>query len=114
MITIKLSRDQSRILQSAWLPYLVKLCQVKIKDATTDDEIMMAKLSASIVHEVQLMFDKKLDNRGNEFEYKFKDHHAAILYNLLLQLPLDPIQIFILNLRTHITSILHKDLLQLK
>lgn len=110
MILLKLTRDQARSVQVNFFPYLSLLCEKNIADTTNPDETLNARMIYSILNEIRKDFEKKLFNTAKKIKFKLSDAQAVVMYKLMMSLPLQPDQIWLVNLRQHIVNILHIEL----
>lgn len=110
MIILKLTRDQARSVQLNFFPYLSLLCEKNIRDTTNPDETLNARMIYCILNEIRKDVEKKLFNTAKKIKFKFSDAQAIVMYKLMIALPLQPDQIWLINLRQHIVNILHIEL----
>ncbi len=113
---LKLERDQARAVRENFFPYLEMLCETKYNDCVRERDTfgsMNVLIIRSLFLEVVTFFDKKLLTEGNRFTFKFHTAQAVTLYSLLLQVPLNPKDVWHCNLRQLITDTLHQQIMQL-
>jgi hypothetical protein len=113
MIKLKLKRDDARLLETAFLPYMVMLAQSRLRSAehfTLD--YFNSKIVLSLISEVQLSFKRKLLGKAKKMLFNFNDAHAIAFYMMLMKQPVDEKHVYALNLRHQICDALHKQLYQ--
>jgi hypothetical protein len=104
---VKLDRDQARCIQQNFFPYMELLVQNRI-DHSSIDQTLNCRLINSIFQEVKLVIDKKLVTTGNQFTIKFSIAQSIVFYQLLMELPINSKEIFLINFRFWICDHLNR------
>jgi hypothetical protein len=115
-MTLKLERDQARATRQYFFPYVEMLCETKYQDCRRERDLygsMNVLIIRSLFLEVVKSFDRKLLTESNRFTFKFHQAQGITLYTLLLQVPLNPLDIWLCNLRQLITDTLHQQITEL-
>ena len=110
MMIIKLERDHARSVQQYFFPFLEMLCKTKLKDAQGIDDQLNCRVILSIFDEVVYDFDKKLFTTAAKFTFKLSDAQGITLYKLLMLLPINSREVFLINLRSMIIDTLHRQM----
>ena len=105
---LKIDRGQARSVQQRFFPYLVQLCDMRIRDTKNEQDLLIAKLVRSVLTDVQIKFDRKLIGFAERFTFKFTDSESIVLYKLLMLLPLDAKDVWLTQLRQYIIECLYR------
>lgn len=106
---IKLHRDQARAFTDRFFPYLVQVCDVRVRDERNG---YSAKIIRCLFLEVQQIFERKLVARAtkktpNLLTINLTDAQGLVLLNLLPIIPLDPKDIWLAMIRQDAINTLH-------
>jgi hypothetical protein len=117
MIQLRTTRDEARLVQQHFLPYLLLHAERELHDAITDAEKMIYLIMDCLVKEVKKAYDKKLLTTANKFYLKFSDAQAVCFYQLLMDFPIDRSQAYMVMVRQKImdrilAEITNKEILQ--
>jgi hypothetical protein len=115
-MTLKLERDQARAVRDNFFPYLEMLCDTKYQELKHERDTfgsLNVLLVRSLLLEVVKMFDRKLLTDSNRFTFKFNQAQGITIDILLLQVPLNPKDVWLCNLRQLITDTLHQQIIDL-
>lgn len=122
MITIKLIRDQARMIDKTFLPYMVSLAVTKVHDAAEtfgaklapfrDKDYINCKIVLSLIFDVQKLFRRRLATDVKNFTFKLSDAHAIALYHFLMNHPIDESQVYAHLLRQQLCDHIYKQLLE--
>lgn len=111
MVSIKLYRDDARLLQMGFFPFLTRLCYSKVISTKHDsDEQLLAIAIRSVFIIVERKFALKLAGVSNKFKFSFSDHEAVILYRLLMAYPIPMQEVYMNVLRQKVTNMLFEQL----
>jgi hypothetical protein len=113
MVPIKLERDEARAIQQYFFPYLVEVCRLKKRDAADQDETLTQIIIIDTFDQVCKLFEKKLSNISNVLHFKFTDAQAIVLYKLLMNMPIENQNVWLVNLRQLICNIFYNEILEL-
>lgn len=111
-IILKLERDQTRLLEMCFFPYLERVCLSKICNATTEDERLIYQLVDCVFDDIRKMVARKLLTESRRFTFKLTKAQAITLYKLLLAFPIAADQVYMIYMRRQITDTIHKQLIQ--
>lgn len=105
---IKLTRDDTRLIQENIFPYLGMYLQMKVRETQADnDRQLNFKVIQCIFLEVKKILDKKLNSAGNKFFIKLSDAQLITLYKLLQAFPVKEDQYYLLQLRQRMINEIH-------
>lgn len=110
MIRIKLTRDEARACQQYFFIYLQQVCEMKIRHADKQDEILYQYVICDLFNQVQLQFEKKLLTAANNLTFKLTVSQGIVLFKLLEALPLDQKDIWLIQLRQLFLNIIYPEL----
>lgn len=112
-IKIKLERDQARAIQQYFHPYLVQLCDTRVKDCFGDiDATLNARAMQSLFLQVAKIIDKRLLTQAMEFNLAFTYAESLAYYTILMQLPILSNQVYLVNLRQLVCDTIHNQLIE--
>jgi hypothetical protein len=112
MITLKLTRDNARIIERDFLPYMIMLAQSKLRSAESlSNQYFIRKMFLSLMLEIQLKFKKKLLESSAKIKFTFSEAHAIAFYIFLMKRPVDPDQVYVSLLRQQVCDLIYKQLL---
>src|SRR5438874_9104894 len=112
MIAFKLTRDDARIIDRDFLPYMVMLAQAKLRSAPSlSNQYFIRKMFLSLMLEIQLKFKKKLLDPSSKIKFTFSEAHGIAFYIFLMKRPVDPDQVYVSLLRQQICDLIYKQLL---
>lgn len=113
MIKLQLERDQARTVEQNFLPYMVLVSWIKIREAKNmTEEYFSARVIYSAVSELERMFKLKLLSKTQSFTFNLTDGQGVVLYKLLMATPISDDKDWLLMIRQHICNILHKQLIE--
>lgn len=111
-IEIKLTRDQARAVQQSFFPYLEMLTDLKIRENLENVDAVLSHRALKILFmQVVKQFNKKLDTQAMKFTFFLPLPNALAFYNLLNELPLQGHEVYALNLRQHLVSVIHRQMM---
>lgn len=113
MITVKLTRDEARAMQQYFFHYLHDVCCMKERQATDMENKMSEHLIKDTFHQVRIIFEKKLFNKGNNIKFNFTDSQAIILYKLLLHIGIDDRNVWLQQLRQLFCNLLYEQIVDI-
>lgn len=112
-INIKLDRDQARAVREQFMPYMKMLCETRLTDARPNvDDYLNCMVIRSLFLDLVEIFDKKLDTVARQFTFKFSAAAAITFYKLLMILPINSCEVWLINLRNHLTNFIHREILE--
>ncbi len=108
---LKIERDDARTIQQNFFPYLSQLIEVKVKSPqATEIEITTWKIIRSLFKTVSLKFDRKLLTDARKFSINFTEAEGIAFYTMLMKMPIDAGQAYMIFLRDSICRVLHKQI----
>lgn len=111
MATIKLTRDQARLVSKNWMPYMIMFAESKLRSNSSKDVAFLnCKIMLSLLQEIDIMFQRKLLGSSNNLSFKLSDAQASIFYFYLMIHPIASIDVYAYNFRQQLCNALHKDL----
>lgn len=111
-VYFKLTRDQARVVQQNFFPYLVQLCETRILDNETNIIRQLQERSTKILLlQVCKIFDRKLIGVAQKMKFDIELPNAIAFYTLLQLMPISGTEIFLINLRSYLVNVLHQQLL---
>ncbi len=110
MITLKIERDDTRMLQENFFPYLSMLVNSKIKAATGSDDLLNWKIIRSLFTDIKKKVTRKLLTEAKRFTFKFSDAEGITVFQLLMVMPVTVEEIYMQLLRTRVCDTLHKQM----
>lgn len=113
MISLKLSRDRARCIEEVMFPLIRATAELHVREKLQiigqyENEYLTAKILLTLIAEVDVIFKRKLLGQAKEFKFNFNDAQAITFYKFLMNHPIGPVEIYLLNLRQHVCQILHK------
>lgn len=115
MITLKLTRDEARTIDHYFFSYLDRLIftfkPIGVKEK--EEEILSNIFLKDIFTQIDKIIKRKLISSSAKFKIKLTNSQAVVLYRILMLLPLDPNDIYLINLRNSTINYLHKELLKI-
>lgn len=112
-ITLKLDRSQLAAVDEYFLPYLEMQVTTWMRDCEHDVNAHLNACVISCIHqELVQILRHRLTGPANRFQFKFSTAQAITLYKLLMCLPINYSQVWLINLRQLITDTLHQQLLK--
>lgn len=113
MISIKLTRDEARLFQQTFFPFMIASAKTKALQAASGDlDQLSARILLSLLEEVELVFKRKLLTRSNKFSFSFTDACAIAFYVFLMKQPIADYHVYVLQLRQRVCNNIYKQLLQ--
>ena len=110
MIIVKLTRDETRCIQQYFFPFLDELCKMKERQALQDSDRHAQHMVLDLYKQAKKVIDRKLLTTADKFSIRFTDSQAIILHQLLLALPLDANNVYLVNLRQLLCNIIVKEI----
>jgi hypothetical protein len=113
MVNIRLPRDEARFIKDHFFPFIVEKCRLKIRDALIDkdnDARMVGRMMHDLTLSLEIKFKKKLLTQANTFTIKSTDAEAICFYQLMMNFPIAPGEVYMINLRRQVTDFLYKQL----
>lgn len=110
MIIVKLTRDETRCIQQYFFPYLDELCKMKERQAVKDSDRHAQHMVLDLYKQAKKVIDRKLLTTADKFSIRFTDSQAIILHQLLLALPLDAKNIYLVTLRQLLCNVILKEI----
>jgi hypothetical protein len=116
MIKFKITRDQARMIQEQWFPYMVAAAASQLaNNAGNDAKYLNAVILESLLLEVRKMFRGKLfnaeDKPGNpNFTFNLKRSQAPAFYVSIMQLGIDVQNVYAFAFRQQLCDVLHQQL----
>lgn len=107
MITFKIERDQARTLQQYFFPYLDEYCRLKQRDSIAIDEQLTQFVIFDLYRQVKVIIEKKLLTVSHTLKVNLTDSQAAVFHKLLLALPLDGSNVWMVYVRQLICNIIY-------
>lgn len=86
-VKLKLKRDEARIVEQEFLPYMIAAAEAHVRSSPVD-ELYNHKAMLSMIHKIDLTFKRKLLSTSNKLSFHFEDHYAYTLFQALGRLPL--------------------------
>lgn len=112
-LVLKLERDQARAVQRDMFPYMELLLENKVDHCRDSvDEYLNAIVARCLFLEVVKIFERKLLTKGNVFTFKLTVAQALPFYQVLMSLPINGKQVWLLNLRQLICDTLYNQFLE--
>lgn len=112
MIKFKIDRDQARLIQQDFFPFMERWLATQFDNARGKKE---ERWSVLIVHdlllEVMQQFNKRLSSAQQRFTIRFNNAQAVILYRLLIILPISAEKHYHNLVRQTVIAILDKELI---
>lgn len=107
LLIIRFTRQQARTAEQNFLPYMTLLCESKVTAAKHNSNLLSDDLFEYaawliyqlIVESVSDKFEKKLATRSKNMQIKFSKVESIVTYRLLMKLPIDSKQVYLINLR---------------
>lgn len=110
MIRIRLSRDQARHAQEKYFPYMMMLAKFKVREAYgRDNDLALAKMLLSLLHDVHIMFAKKLLTTPDKYTFRLTVAQGICFYYFLMQVPIDNTNVYTNNLRQIMCDVLYRE-----
>lgn len=110
MIEFTLHRDQARTVQQKFFIYLQQYISLKKRDTSIDDGKVQYMIIDDLFNQVRKIFDRKLLSTAEKFKFSFNNSQAIVLYELLMNLPLDSIDVYDCTLRQMICNLIHTEI----
>ena len=116
MIKFKITRDQARMIQEQWFPYMILSANTLVaNNAGNDAKYLNAITIKSLLTEVQKKFREKLfnaeDKPGNPtFTFNLKLSQAPAFYVSVMQLGIDINNVYAFNFRQQLCDGLYLQL----
>jgi len=113
MIPVKLTRDEARAVQQYFFLFLDQLSSYKLKYADTEEERLQQYLILDQYDQVKKLFEKKLLGTSNSLLFNFTDSQAIILHKLLLNLPIEAKDVYLVSLRILICNLIYAQITEI-
>ena len=108
---LKLTRDEARTIQQHFLPYMMQVCDMQVRQtAANEGENMIFRIIRCIAVDIQRKFDLKLIGFAQKFQFDLKEREAIVIYRMFLSQPIDKKNVWMTTLRDRIVTILHGQL----
>lgn len=112
MVTIKIKRDEARLIEKSFLPYLILRATTKINDSEALSEgFLSGKILYSLLSKVKDRFEKKLRTDAVKFKIKIDDAEGIAFYSGLMNFPIEAKQVYMITLRQRLCDQIHQQLL---
>lgn len=112
MVTLPLTRDEARMIQKNFLPYMLLLIKAKAAGAETgSNKHLRYKIVFSLICDVKVMFTKKLATGAKKLKFKLSDAHGIALYVLLMRQPIAVEAVYAHLLRQKLCDRLYQQLI---
>lgn len=113
MITLKLRRDQARIVEKSFLPFMMRLIKAKLNIyPSASNRYLRCKILLSLIFDVEVIFRKKLATTNNNMKFKLSDAHAIAFYVFLMKLAIDTDQVYVNLIRQNLCNEIYRQLLE--
>ena len=113
MIILRLTRDQARLIEKNFLPYMIMLAKSKAASVSTGSiKHLRYKIILSLIHDVQLLFKRKLLTTALKLKFNLSDAHGVAFYIFLMRQPISDKEIFAQVLRQQICNHLYQQLIE--
>ncbi len=108
---LKISKQGTESISSYFMPTIILFADVRIREnANCESDLLGAKLLRSILHDVDIVFKRKLLTLAKDYKIKMSDAQGIVLLKFLLEFPIPEGQFWLQNLRNNITAQLHKQI----
>lgn len=105
---LKLSRDEARCVQHNMFPYLLSWCDMQVVHTGTDQgQNLVARIIRCVARDIKLKLDKRLMGFANKFSFQFNECEVIVFYKLLLLMPIEIHEVWMLQVRQFILNQLH-------
>src|SRR5437868_12851793 len=100
MIALRLNKDQTRLIEKEWLPYMIKSAWTHLRSNTGNHgKYLNCKIVITLLCKVQIIVQRKLISNPKKIKFNFSDDEAAALYVFLMRLPIDKGDVYKVLLR---------------
>lgn len=112
MLTLPLTRDEARLIQKKFLPYMLMLIKAKSAGAEMgSNKHLRYKIIFSLICDVKGMFAKKLATGAKKLKFKLSDAHGIALYVFLMRQPIAAEEVYAHVLRQKLCDRLYQQLI---
>ena len=111
MIKLRLTRDEARLIDDYWLPFMIKLVWSNLRtNAGNHGKYLNCKILLSLLCDVQMSLKRKLLTSKNQFSLSLTEAEASAFYVYLMKQPIDACFVYAVNMRQSMCNHLHKEL----
>lgn len=112
MLTLKMTRDQARMIEQNFLPFILMNCQVQIHDnADHLVRYLSKRVMLSLMREIDVIFKRRLLGTGNKMNIKLSDAHAIVFYVKMMEHPVEDKEVHMILLRQKICDYIYQQLI---
>ena len=111
MPKFKISRDQTRLVERNWIPYMIMFAESKLRsNAGKDAQYLNCKIIVSLLKDIELSLKRKLLGSALTLSFNLSDAHCAAFYFYLMIHPIASQQVYEFTFRQQLCDILHRQL----
>lgn len=108
---LKINKQGAESISTYFMVTIILLADVRIRDSRhNQNEYLGAKLLRAILHDVDVIFKRKLLTQAKDYKIKLTDAEGIVLLKFMLEFPIPPGQFWLQNLRNNVTSQLDKQI----